>query len=123
MCLKNNKALGIFNGMQGRVIRIRKENRFDFRSYKQTYKNVLYDPEQFGKEKTEYKPGKDQPNPFDYCYCITCHKSVGDEWDNVIVYEQVCDKWDHIRWAYTAASRAKKSLIWITKKPHIPTWL
>jgi exodeoxyribonuclease-5 len=123
MCLKNNRVCGIFNGMQGKVVRRLKDNRFDFKSFGTVYKELRYDPEQFGKEKTELKPGRDAPNPFDYAYCITCHKSQGDEFGNVVVYEQVCDKWDHVRWAYTAASRAKDSLIWITKKPHIPNWL
>jgi intein/homing endonuclease len=37
----------------------------------------------------------------------------GDEADFVAVIEQRCGAWDHRRWTYTAASRAKKRLLWI----------
>jgi|SRR5215831_1112673 len=113
MCLKNNKRLGIFNGMQGTVKKLHKPDMFDFESDGRMYYYIRYDREQFGKEKTELKSGWEPPNPFDYAYCVTCHKSQGDEWDNILVYEQVCERWDHKRWAYTAASRAKHSVIWV----------
>jgi exodeoxyribonuclease-5 len=48
---------------------------------------------------------------------ISGWNSQGSEWPNVIVYEQICKKWDHARWAYTAASRAKTGLIWLTPNP------
>ena len=83
--------------------------------------NVKYDPDQFGKESYKFESGDD--NPFDYAYCITCHKAQGDQFGNVVVVEQECDKWDHVRWAYTAASRAVNGLIWINKARYIPTYL
>lgn len=43
------------------------------------------------------------------------HNSQGDEFDNVIVLEEICENWDHNRWAYTAASRAKTNIIWATQ--------
>ncbi len=115
MCLKNNKPRGLFNGMQG-VVKAFRFNTMDFESDGTLHPYVKYDPEQFGKERTELKPGRDAPLPFDYAYCVTCHKSQGDEWENILVYEQICDKWDHKRWAYTAASRAKHSVIWVAQR-------
>ena len=50
----------------------------------------------------------------DYAYAITCHKSQGSEWDNVIVYD--CGRTSFIdtkRWRYTAITRAKKNLIYV----------
>ena len=116
MCLRNNKQLGLFNGMQGVVVKLhhfRRKCLMDFEFNGMLYPNIWYDPNTFGTEKAEFDWGKDSPNPFDYAYCITAHKSQGDEWENVIVIEQKCSKWDHRRWAYTAASRAKISLGWV----------
>lgn len=118
MCLKNNKNQGLFNGMQGIVTKIYKGTRgrklmnFEFDGI--MYKEIPYEEEQFGKEKYKIKSsgGKDSLNPFDYAYCITCHKAQGDEWEDVLVIEQKCNNWDHRRWAYTAASRAKTKLRW-----------
>jgi hypothetical protein len=95
---------------------------FDFVSDGQEYVKVQYDPDQFGQEKNDFDFGT-SANPFDYAYAITCHKAQGDEWDNVMVYEQKCDKWEHKRWAYTAASRAKRGLVWIESENYIPTYL
>lgn len=39
--------------------------------------------------------------------------SQGDEWPHVAVIEQRCKGWDHKCWAYTAASRAKESVLWV----------
>lgn len=49
--------------------------------------------------------------PFDYAYAITCHKSQGSEWDNVIVVnESKMFRDDATRWLYTAVTRAAKKL-------------
>ena len=40
--------------------------------------------------------------------------SQGDEWNNVMVIEQRSGMWSHKRWAYTAASRAKTKLVWVS---------
>jgi len=44
---------------------------------------------------------------FDYGYAITCHKSQGSQWSNVLIYDESwCfrDQWE--RWLYTALTRA-----------------
>jgi exodeoxyribonuclease V len=116
MCLRNNKQLGLFNGMQGIVRRLhmhKKKHMMDFESDGMMYYNIWYDKRQFGKDRPDFDFGRDEPNPFDYAYCVTAHKAQGDEWDNVLAIEQRCNKWDHRRWAYTVASRARISLDWI----------
>ena len=57
------------------------------------------------------------PLSFTYGYVITCHKSQGSEWDNVLVIEEgfPFDKQEHIKWLYTAATRAAKKLVIIRK--------
>ena len=44
---------------------------------------------------------------FDFGYAITCHKSQGSQWNNVLIYDESwCfrDTWQ--RWLYTAITRA-----------------
>jgi exodeoxyribonuclease-5 len=116
MCLRNNKQLGLFNGMQGIVRRLhvkKKKHLMDFEFDGMLYPDIWYDPTTFGTEKADFDWGRDSPNPFDYAYCITAHKSQGDEWGKILVLEQKCQKWDHRRWAYTAASRAREELTWV----------
>ena len=51
-------------------------------------------------------------NDFDFGYCITCHKSQGSEYENVLVYDDCFyhNKSDYERWLYTAVTRAKKQV-------------
>lgn len=47
----------------------------------------------------------------DYAQAISCHKAQGSEWDNVVVLDEQCPRlWDPVRWRYTAATRAAKTL-------------
>jgi exodeoxyribonuclease-5 len=111
MCLRNNSTKGLFNGMQGVIRRLSKKFRMVFRSDEESF-DVAYEPSVFGQVKYEFDGDRDAPMPFDYSYCITAHKSQGSEYQSVLVVEQKCDFWDHRRWAYTAASRAKEKIYW-----------
>lgn len=116
ICLQNNNELGLFNGMQGYVQDMdvmQKRHILDLITDDEEFLGIRYDRYQFGQEKSTTEWYEDMPNPFDYAYCITCHKAQGDEWGYVIVIEQKCKNWEHRRWAYTAASRAKDRLLWI----------
>jgi hypothetical protein len=100
-------------GIVRKVYLIKNKHYMDFEFDGILLEGVHFDISYFGQESYKMKQhGKDGPNPFDYAYCITAHKSQGDEWDDVLVIEQVCKNWSHKRWAYTAASRAKKKLRW-----------
>ncbi len=115
MCLRNDRTMGLFNGMQGYVKRTHEKpkNKMTFFSDGTYYNDLLFNPKQFDKVKYDFAHGRDEPHPFDFAYCITCHKAQGDEWDKVMVIEQRCDLWDHRRWTYTAASRAKEMILWV----------
>lgn len=113
ICLQNDRRLGVLNGMMGTIKQLFEWDEMLFCSGERNHR-VPYVPEQFNQEK---KPDYDPERiPFDYAYCLTCHKSQGDEWDSVLVLEQRCGAWEHARWAYTAASRAKKNLIWVKEQ-------
>jgi exodeoxyribonuclease-5 len=119
MCLRNDRDEGIFNGMQGTVTEVESHDgrlRIDFDTFDGLHPHLEVDAGQFGKKKG---PGKDCPrciHYFDYAYAITAHKSQGDEWPSVMVFEQECPHWEHKRWAYTAASRAQQQLFWVLEK-------
>jgi exodeoxyribonuclease-5 len=78
-------------------------------------RTVVLDTSSFlreGKGEERELPGSVQ---CDFGYALTCHKSQGSEWDNVCVYDDTwSDMKDHQRWCYTAATRAKKGLVWVT---------
>jgi exodeoxyribonuclease-5 len=110
MCLRNNSYHKLFNGMQGVVTDI-----YDHILCFQTddnYFEISYEKNTFNQIKYEFEFNIESPNPFDYCYAITCHRAQGDQFDRILVLEQKCDLWDHKRWAYTAASRAVNKIYW-----------
>jgi exodeoxyribonuclease-5 len=48
---------------------------------------------------------------FDFGYAITCHKSQGSQWSNILVYNEASAfRNDAHRWLYTAVTRASESL-------------
>jgi exodeoxyribonuclease V len=48
---------------------------------------------------------------FDYGYAITCHKSQGSQWENVLIYDESwCFRDMRHRWLYTAVTRASESV-------------
>jgi exodeoxyribonuclease V len=114
MCLKNNNKIGLFNGMQGEIKYLfARKNRMHFESEEGRLFDVVFDRGQFNKDKYEISLHRDDPDPFDFCYCITCHKSQGSEWPKTMIFEQRGGHWDHVRWSYTAASRAQEEIYWV----------
>lgn len=118
MCLKNARLLRVFNGQQGRVGSVsQKGERMLFQpDFGGPLAEVFVEPhpEAWHAEKPPKTLGhnSDKRIPFDFAYCITAHKAQGDEFERVVVFEERCDMWEHARWAYTAASRAKNALVW-----------
>lgn len=86
-------------------------------------KNFLHNEKKLLNFKDEYRLAKSKkyknalPLNFNYGYAITCHKSQGSQWDNVLVYEEnfPFEKEEHARWLYTAATRSAKKLVLIKK--------
>lgn len=109
ICLRNDHRRGIYNGTQGTIHAIKGASlAFDSEG---SIRWVVYDKESFNRATpSEYKRGV---LPFEYSYCLTCHKTQGDEWPWVLVLEQKCSRWKHCKWAYTGASRAKEKLSWV----------
>ena len=110
MCLRNNHKEGLFNGMQGHISELYGKNLMTFQTEFCDF-DVKYDSKVFNQVKYDFD--FEGPNPFDYCYCQTAHKSQGDEWGKGLVISQSCDLWNQVRWDYTAASRFKECIWWV----------
>lgn len=122
ICLKNNREVGVFNGMQGTVVRINTENdRYIWCDVQisgdQTLANVKMAKVTLGEDLPPNARIKDRDTTvWDYAYAITCHKSQGSEWPRVFVYEQLVDGWSPERWSYTAATRASQRLVYVSRR-------
>jgi ATP-dependent exoDNAse (exonuclease V) alpha subunit len=113
ICLKNNSQNGLVNGMTGTCLFFdEKKFKLDFVSDEgEEYDNLSIDFHIFNGTKAErYNRMIDQ---FDFGYCITCHKSQGSQYSNVIVFEERLgyEQDSHNRWLYTAITRAADKLI------------
>ena len=83
-------------------------------------RNMLITGEKTLDWRLEYKLGKMRqrigniiPKEFAYGYAITCHKSQGSSWPQVLVIEETFPfvKEEHYRWLYTACTRAESKLV------------
>lgn len=121
ICLKNDHDLGIFNGGMFNI------ESFPESKYKNNFTRMQLkrddDPDGFpvlvkvhnsmfldDVKKPDWKTLKGSQE-FDYGYAITCHKSQGSQWDNVLIYDESwCfrDVWQ--RWLYTAITRAAEKV-------------
>jgi exodeoxyribonuclease-5 len=116
LCLKNDRVSGLFNGAQATVKEIKNEYA--------NWMEVVLDVDGFPKPiecKMAYwafnapKPVQPQDRPpgipFDYGYCLTCHKAQGSESKRVVVVGSGFGDNDmRRRWLYTAVTRAQEEL-------------
>ena len=127
ICLKNRHDLGIVNGMFLDLSDIRDEDNYRFSAEARTedghelpgrqrfYKGHFDDHVQYDKNRLtrDWREIKNLVETV-WGYAITCHKSQGSQWENVIVFD---DKFGHskpeirARWLYTAITRAEKGLV------------
>lgn len=131
ICLKNNRKQGIFNGMTGHVLEIKKAHSPYFASVKVQFDLMDYEwggdifLSQFNQEavirggwksyadRVEFSDMEIQ-NLFDFGYAMTVHKSQGSQAENVLLLEERMssmsdDNWN--RWLYTGITRSSKNLI------------
>ena len=120
ICLKNDKDVGIFNGGMFTLQQVFQQK------YKTNFLRMSLESDDEERPPVIVKVHKsffmdDVPTPdwktlkgsqsFDYGYAITCHKSQGSQWENVLIYdESFCfrDQWE--RWLYTAITRASEKV-------------
>ena len=122
ICLRNNHAKHLYNGMLGEIIHIEpNDENFYYAEIQldedQLYKGSIY-KHQFGaKTPKNYTPGERRlvkgSDLFDFGYALTVHKAQGSQAPRVILFEerfkQMSDEqWR--RWLYTGITRAEKEL-------------
>jgi exodeoxyribonuclease-5 len=126
ICLKNRHDLGLINGMFVSLADIRDEGALSFSAaittedgatisgrqhlYKGHYDDHVHlDPERFRRDWKEMRGLIESV----WGYAITCHKSQGSQWENVIVYDDGLSRTaeDRARWLYTAITRAERGLV------------
>jgi len=115
ICLKNSRERGMFNGMIGKCVTGRPKNgnwMLTFECDGVTYENVPVWKGDF--EGAEFKGIRLEKGieRFDFAYAITCHKSQGSEFDDVLIYNEAFgkDMTERNRWLYTAITRGKKTV-------------
>lgn len=111
--LKNHRPKLLSNGTQVEIKALFTKDKLSYEIDGATYK-IAYNPTTFGNPKPDDIRFK---HPFDYAYCVSCHKAQGSEWDTVMVFTYGGKEYMWLdephRWAYTAASRAMKKLYWV----------
>lgn len=121
ICLKNNKKQNLFNGMICTAIE-------DAHKREDRYNNYMLRIDTMPNEELSvwegdvmgnghnydwHDWGMKSHNRFDFAYAITCHKSQGSEFKNVLVYNEPIGEDDLMkrRWLYTAITRGKERVI------------
>lgn len=128
ICLKNNKSVGVVNGMFLTLDNVKldggRDGQFSAEFLTETgissdgenhfwtgeYDNhIEFDPKRANRD------WRIRQNLIEttWGYAITCHKAQGSQWDNVIVYDEGFGKTelDRKRWLYTAITRAQNGLV------------
>ncbi|KXK08914.1 MAG: ATP-dependent RecD-like DNA helicase [Microgenomates bacterium OLB22] len=121
ICLRNNHAKNIFNGMLGTIVSIEGDDEFyratiELDDEKDLYKGLI-SKVQFGAPTALNFTNKRSRimacDLFDFGYAMTVHKSQGSQARRVILFEERFrqmdnDQWK--RWLYTAVTRAEEEL-------------
>lgn len=113
ICLRNNREKALFNGGLWAISEVEdKFGRFDMMAHSQDEQR---DPVWIG-VRDEFFNGTEhtldwrvrrEGHEFTFGWAITCHKSQGSQWDNVIVFDESGAFRDSQRnWLYTAITRA-----------------
>ena len=126
ICLKNNHAKEIFNGMLGTVESLYdKDEKWwetEIEMDDGSFYSGLIAKDQFGKTSginfTEKRGRYLKGDLFDFGYALTVHKAQGSQAKKVILFEErfskmTDDEWR--RWLYTGITRAEEELLIIGK--------
>ncbi len=123
ICLRNNHAKEVFNGMLGTIKSIYRDGDDEFFSAtiemdgeEHLYKGLIASA-QFnsteGMNFTEKRNVFKEMDLFDFGYALTVHKAQGSQAKRVVLFEERFSKMDDEmwkRWLYTAVTRAESEL-------------
>lgn len=122
VCLRNDHDLGILNGTQWKVDRCSPDmdkltanidiTSLDDEDRPDTIECETWLHHFLGREDELGAFERRKHVEFDFGNAVTCHRSQGSEWQNVVVFdESKAFRKDASKWRYTAFSRASKRLI------------
>lgn len=131
ICLRNINSSGLINGMFLRLCNIKQVDDLRFEadifdeegnqlenehgnSRFMVYSGHFYDHKQYDKNRGD-RDWRDKRDLVEatFGWAITCHKSQGSQWRNVIVYDDRLSRSPEERkkWLYTAITRAEEGLV------------
>jgi len=133
VCLRNNRAKHLYNGMLGRLKRVTPTRGDDGTEWYDvevelegedyTYSGYAL-REQFGAMTTvrdlPVAPDGERGDLWDFGYALTVHKAQGSQAPGVLVFEERFAKSsedDWRRWLYTAVTRAERELTVVGPRP------
>jgi exodeoxyribonuclease-5 len=111
--LRNTKRFHLRNGQQLTAVDVIDGGLMVVQTGDGRRLEIDYTKAAFNEAKPEFDPDPTAPVPLDFAYAVTCHKAQGSEWQSGLVLEQCCPHWEHPRWAYTAATRFRRRLLWM----------
>ncbi len=122
ICLRNNHAKGIFNGMLGTIFDIKSKDEEFYKAQivmdgeDDIYQGLIFksqfgapEPINFTKERFRLR----DHDIFDFGYALTVHKAQGSQAKRVVLFEERFSKMDDEawrRWLYTGVTRAEEEL-------------
>lgn len=117
MCLRNNKELGVFNGMEltveeGAHKMSDNANRFLIKFKELKEEIMVWEGDILGQKFQWRDKSLRGLQRFDFCHAITAHKSQGSEFDSCLVMKEPIgeDATMRARWLYTALTRGKNKV-------------
>lgn len=119
VCLRNNKDKKLLNGGLWDVQSIEAKNKDTVEMLAVSEDHIEGKPTEIkvrneffnGREDTLAWDKKRGTDEFTYGYALTCHKSQGSQWDNVVIFDESSAFRDESRnWLYTAVTRAAERL-------------
>jgi exodeoxyribonuclease V len=122
VCLRNNRAKGLFNGglwvvkerpkLRRKILRMRLEPDEDLGDGQDEAVKVAVRSECFTGRIEEFDWLERKPfDEFDFGYVLTVHKAQGSQWDDVVLFDESdAFRENRGRWLYTGVTRAAKRL-------------
>lgn len=117
VCLRNDKETGLMNGMIVTTTQPSEELGSRLKLFVRDSEETEGEMDVIAHKEFFIGAGEDMPYherrealEFDYGYALTCHKSQGSQWGNILLFDEWFKEDTRKRWLYTAITRAQKRI-------------